>query len=87
MNQNELKNNLADILYIEHEDHFAQYTALYGEERAQGYKDALLHILQDFDDFRHDRPVEIKSSLSLYLRKKNQLFEEINVSHKLHYSR
>lgn len=89
--EQEFKNNIIDILYIEHRDHFAKYAELYGEERAQGYKDALFHMLQDFDDMipcrhgldiRYGRPVDIKSSLANYLGEKTALLNELNIASK-----
>lgn len=89
MSTNEFKDNKTEILKIQTSSDFAKYVELYGEERAQGYLDAMLHVLQDTDDmFTHryapmqqriSSPANVRTKLKNYLWDKTELINNLNI--------
>ncbi|MCY1367152.1 hypothetical protein D3C87_297770 [compost metagenome] len=89
MSTDEFKDNKTEILKIQTSSDFAKYVELYGEERAQGYLDAMLHVLKDTDDMftqryapmreRVARPPYVRTKLKNYLLDKTELMNNLNI--------
>lgn len=89
MSTDEFKDNKTEILKIQTSSDFAKYVELYGEERAQGYLDAMLHILQDTDEmFTHrvapmcqrlSSPANVRTKLKNYVWDKTELMNSLDI--------
>lgn len=89
MSSEKFEENKAEVLKIDTAKDFAKYVELYGEERAQGYLDAMLHVLQDTDEmFTHryapmqqriSSPANVRTKLKNYLWDKTELMNNLNV--------
>lgn len=87
MSTNEFKYNKTEILKIQTSSDFAKYVELYGEERAQGYLDAIRHAVRDVDRmfaYRNrslilvgSNPAEVTKQYREYVSEKRELSSAI----------
>lgn len=90
MSTDEFNENIAEILKIDSARNFEKYVEIFGEERAQGYIDAIRHVVRDVDrmfvyrnrytSLAPSKPADLSKQFQDYFSEKRDLSQEVGVN-------